>query len=747
MAHYAHSVAAKSEDHWQPLADHLKAVAALAESRGGKFGASRAAFVAGLLHDLGKYTKQFQRRLDGGERVDHATAGARTVMERAAKPDRLCAELIAYAIAGHHGGLPDRRGLTGSLDARLDPKRALPDLDPVWQGELGPLPSGLAPDGFRLDARLAGFQLAMLCRFLFSCLVDADYRDTEEFYAKADGRRVDRGADIPLAGLKAKLDMHLSGLRRTDTGVNRLRAEVLNHARARAGEASGLFSLTVPTGGGKTLTSLAFALDHAVRHGLDRVVYAIPFTSVIDQTAQTFRGILGDDAVLEHHSAMQLGSAAEEERFRAGGEANKLRLAMEDWSAPVVVTTNVQLFESLFADRPSRCRKLHNLARAVIVLDEAQTIPLHVLRPCMAAMDELARNYGSSVVLCTATQPALAAPDFPEKHGGLTNVRELAPDPDRLQRRLKRVTIRRAGQTRDEDLVAALREHHQGLVVVNTRAHALELYRTAQQADLDGIVHLTTRMVAVDRRKVLEDIRGRLKDGLSCRVIATSLVEAGVDVDFPCVWRAEAGLDSILQAAGRCNREGLRSPEKSVVTVFEAPDRPPPREVRGFVGDLQRVVDAHPELDTLDAVRAYFLEVYWRKGTEALDREKVLEKLRADATGTDFAFRTVAERFRLIEEGMAPVIVRRDPRSRDAVADLSNPAKPIGGIARTLQPYVVQVPPRVRDELISSGQVRYFASGRVGDQFAVLQACDLYEDDVGLLWERAGVLRPEDSVF
>src|SRR5690606_9430723 len=228
MAHYAHSVAAKSEDHWQPLADHLKAVAALAESRGGKFGASRAAFVAGLLHDLGKYTKQFQRRLDGGERVDHATAGARTIMERAAKPDRLCAELIAYAIAGHHGGLPDRRGLSGSLDARLDPKRELPNLAPVWQTELGPLPSGLAPQGFKLNLRQPGFQLSMLCRFVFSCLIDADHRDTEAFYAKAEGRRVDRATAVPLAGLKAKLDAHLAGMRRSDTDVNRLRTEVLD---------------------------------------------------------------------------------------------------------------------------------------------------------------------------------------------------------------------------------------------------------------------------------------------------------------------------------------------------------------------------------------------------------------------------------------------------------------------------------------------------------------------------------------
>ena len=744
MQYYAHSVIGRPKDQWQPLAAHLAQVAALAGCRGARFGAEQAAFLAGLLHDLGKYTRGFQRRLEGGERVDHASAGARAVLDRAAPRDRRMAELIAYAIAGHHGGLPDRRGVSGTLDARL--KKDPAELDPAWETELGTLPTGLLPTGFQAEKDRLPFQLSMLCRFLFSCLVDADFRDTEAFYAKADGRGVDRGIAIPLPELKAKLDNHLAGMRKADSPTNRLRAQVLDHARAKAGAPTGLFSLTVPTGGGKTLTSLAFALDHAVRHGLDRVIYAIPFTSVIDQTAKIFRDILGEDAVLEHHSAIQLESADAEEGFRRKDERNKLRLAMEDWSAPVVVTTNVQLFESLFSNRPSRCRKLHNLAKAVIVLDEAQTIPLHVLRPCMAAVDELARNYRSSIVLCTATQPALGAPDFPEKKGGLKDIRELAPEPAELQRRLKRVTIRRVGEMDDEALVAALAERQQGLVIVNSRAHALALYRAAQEAGLDGLLHLTTRMVAAHRRAVLEAVRERLKDGLPCRVIATSLVEAGVDLDFPLVWRAEAGLDSILQAAGRCNREGRRLPEESIVTVFRSPDRPPPREIRGFAGDLERIAASHPDLNSLDAIRAYFGEVYWRKGMEALDRGNVIEKLRADATGTDFAFRSIAEEFRLIEEGMAPVIVPRDKESRRAVDALPF-AERTGGLARRLQSYTVQVPPKARDELIASGQVRFVAKERLGDQFAVLESPGLYKDDVGLLWEEAGVLGIEASLY
>lgn len=667
MPHYAHSVAGRSTEHWQYLADHLIGVAKLAEFRAQKFAAGKAAYIAGALHDVGKYTDAFQRRLDGGEKVDHASAGAATILSLAGRADLHMAELIAHAIAGHHGGMPDRRGGEHStLDIRL--AKPLPALAEVWRDEVGPLPTGLAPSGFLLhpDSGRYAFQLAMLGRFIFSCLVDADFRDTEDFYARARDETISRAIDIPLTKLKPKLDACLADLRNQETEINRQRGTILDHVRAQAHAAPGLFSLTVPTGGGKTLASLAFALDHAVRHGLDRVIYSIPYTSIIDQTASVFRDILGADAVLEHHSTI------DETRMRGLEGAAKLRLAMEDWSAPVVVTTNVQLFEGLFSNRPSRCRKLHNLARSVIVLDEAQTIPRHVLKPCVAAIDELARNYGSSVVLCTATQPALHAPEF---EGGFTNVHELAPDPKALQRQFQRVTFRHAGDMSDDDLIGALSKAEEGLIIVNSRKHALALYLAARDAGLDGLVHLTTRMVAAHRREVLERVRTRLKDGRHCRVVATSLVEAGVDLDFPEVWRAEAGLDSILQAAGRCNREGRRAAAESIVTIFRAPDNAPPREVAALAGDFARVADRHDDISGLEAITAYFGEVYWRIGPERLDARQVMAKFLADGSGTDFAYRTVAEEFRLIEEGMAPVIVRRDDRSRKAIEALPHVEK------------------------------------------------------------------------
>lgn len=493
--YFAHSTGRPDKANWQPLRDHLIAVAGLAAVCGTKFRAGKAAGLAGQLHDLGKYTDGFQRRLSGGASVDHASAGARRVRELAKSgEDRLMAELVAYAIAGHHTGLPDREGNEGCLSDRL--KKPLDSCDPVWRTEIAPDASGLMP-GFKWTKESLPFQFGVLGRMIFSCLIDADRRDTEAFYARTEGRSVDRSwAALPaiVEGLVAAFDGYMDAktANAVTTPVNALRAEVLSHVRNKAMQPQGLFTLTVPTGGGKTLASLAFALDHAKAHGLDRIVYAIPFTSIIDQTAAIFRDALGPDHILEHHSAI------EEERANEREDRDKYQLAMEDWAAPIVVTTNVQLFESLFANRTSRCRKLHNLARSVIVLDEAQTIPLPVLRPCVAMLDELARNYRASIVLCTATQPALVAPDF---CGGFAPeaIRELAPDPHRLHSQLKRVTVRHAGEMSDDDLVIALKSASQALVIVNSRAHALALYRMAMDAGLDGVIHLTTRQYAAHR--------------------------------------------------------------------------------------------------------------------------------------------------------------------------------------------------------------------------------------------------------
>ena len=694
------------------------------------------------MHDLGKYTEAFQKRLADGSRVDHATAGAQQVCVLTAteKQDLAIARLLAYAIAGHHGGLPDMHSSTGllnSLDERL--KKTLDPLDPIWESEIQPNANDLWPEGFTLgkDHETTAFQLSFLTRMIFSCLVDADFRDTERFYAVAKGETIDR--DWPVlpeivAQLRDRLNNHFTGLA-SEGKVNRLRREILEYVRTQADYPPGLFSLNVPTGGGKTLTSLAFALDHAKTHGLDRIVYAIPFTSVIDQTAEIFRDVLGEGVVLEHHSAI------DETKFTKREGYDKLRLAMEDWAAPIVATTNVQLFESLFSHRPSRCRKLHNLARAVIVLDEAQTIPLHVLRPSVAALDELARNYGSSIILCTATQPALKAPDF---KGGFVQVRELAPDPPRLHQKLARVTIANEGTLSDESLCDALAQTAQGMVIVNSRKHALDLFRQACEAGIDGVVHLSTRQYAAHRRRILADVRRRLKKGRPCRLIATSLVEAGVDLDFPRVWRAEAGLDSIAQAAGRCNREGRRDVADSIVTVFQSEEHQSPAELSQLAGDMKRIMGCHDDLLSPEAMEDYFQEVYWRK-EEGLG-DDFLQKFKMSKHGISFSFREVGESFRLIQSELLPVIIDREEEVRNALRDLAHTERP-GGVARRLQPYVVQVYSRFRKQLVNNKHVYFAEAERFGDQFAVLFTKSLYREDVGLLWEDADALDNEVMII
>jgi CRISPR-associated endonuclease/helicase Cas3 len=426
--YFAHSTDRPDRADWQPLHDHLHRVAALAHKHAAKFGAGEWGYAAGLLHDLGKYSDEFQARLEGRSgRVDHSTAGA----IEAGKRFQALAPPLQFVVAGHHAGLAnggeEEQSRRSSLRDRL--VAAVPDYS-AYAGHVElptdlPSPRLARHTGTGGCSNRAGFQAAFFTRMVFSCLVDADYLDTEAFYDRVEGRPMRRAAPPALVYLKTKLDAYLADLvaQAADTLVNRERAAILAACREKAQEKPGLFTLTVPTGGGKTLASLAFALEHALAHGLERVIYVIPYTSIIEQNAAVFREALGAEAVLEHHSAFI------EDPKTALEARDKLRLAMEDWDATVVVTTAVQFFESLFAARPSRCRKLHNTAKSVVILDEAQMLPLPLLRPCVAALDELARNYRTSVVLCTATQPALIETDAEETSfkGGFRDVREIAP--------------------------------------------------------------------------------------------------------------------------------------------------------------------------------------------------------------------------------------------------------------------------------------------------------------------------------
>ncbi|MDP4034212.1 MAG: CRISPR-associated endonuclease Cas3'' [Pseudorhodobacter sp.] len=738
---FAHSGPLGDQQTWQPLPEHLVNVGKLASDRARRFELSQAAFLAGLYHDLGKYDPAFQRKLVGEiNRVDHSTAGAVVLLDRAPPAEQIPREMIAYAILGHHAGLPDYdTPELSSLRRRVESRQDA--LDPIWRQQVDAPQPGLSEalmdllQQGRSDKVSGAFDMSVATRMLFSCLVDADYRDTEAFYARFEGHK-DR--DWPalaqvLPELTAAFDAHMADLSGAGS-VNQLRGDILAHVRGKAAMAPGLFTLTVPTGGGKTLTSLGFALDHARQHGHSRIIYAIPFTSIIDQTAAIFRRILGDANVLEHHSAI------EDDKDYASRD--KLRLAMEDWAAPVVVTTNVQLFESLFAARPGRARKLHNIAGSVIILDEAQTIPRPLLLPCLRMLDALARLFGCSIVLCTATQPAVGE----TLKGGLKLAgRELAPDPADLARRLKRVQIGHGGTMDNAALVAALRGVDQGLIVVNSRVHALDLWREAK--GLEGLFHLSTRQYAAHRRRMLAAIRQRLADGLPCRVISTSLIEAGVDVSFPRAWRAEAGLDQIVQVAGRVNRNGELMPQLGQVTVFTPEGYPPPAEIAGLIGDMARMREAFEDLQSPAAIHSYFSEVYWRLD-DGLDAKKILDSFTLRGNHTDFNFRTVAEKFRLIESGMVPVIIPRDEAAVKAVAQLHEPWVKSAVIARALQTHLVTVPPKARARMLACGKGEFMRPDLRADQFFVLKIDQgLYHEETGLHWEDAEYLGAEAGII
>jgi CRISPR-associated endonuclease/helicase Cas3 len=716
MAFYAHSTSDWSKSDWQTLPDHLHTVGRQAAEYARWFGGEFLAEACGVLHDLGKYTDKFQKRLEGEvPRVDHATWGAWVARQRYPQ----LGVLMAYAIAGHHAGLANGRDgdVRSSLQIRLS-ERYRQDLPPLlddWKRELTlPGKEALPPD-FIIKSERGAFQLSLLTRMAFSCLVDADFIDTDNFYRGINHEPVRSGGDsISLTPLRDRLNTFLASLPKED-GINPTRAQILSHVRNKASDEPGLFSLTVPTGGGKTLASLAFALDHAITHDLRRIIYVIPFTSIIEQNAQVFRrafGDLGNDAVLEHHSALFDDPKREPQSYE------KRRLAMENWDAPVVVTTAVQFFESLFADRPSRCRKLHNIAGSVVVLDEAQTMPLHLLRPCVALLDELALNYRTSVVLCTATQPALNRDHgFPQ---GLENVRELAPEPSKLYDELRRVTVRHVGILGDDELADLLREREQALCIVNNRRHAR--YLAEALADVPGTLHLSTLMHARHRSQVLEEVRTRLKAGEPCRLISTSLVEAGVDVDFPTVLRAEAGLDSIAQAAGRCNREGRFGSDASEVLVFQTKnsDWAPPDELKRFT-EAFRCVERTYRDDLLapEAIHAYFQELYWRKGDIGLDKHDLLGLLKS-ARPDSLPMEMLAAKFRVIESTMRPIIVSFDPQTGEEdryVEDVLRRLEFAQGAARQLQSFLVQVPQWTYDKLWQAHAINAIAPKRYGEQF------------------------------
>lgn len=724
MKYYAHSTNNPDKSDWQGLEEHLRNVANLASGFAGAFGASDWGKAAGLLHDAGKASQEFVQRLEGRPlRVNHSIFGARLGQDQGGR----LGLLLSYIIAGHHGGLPDGGMQEGQLHYRLRHERIPADVTPFSGLEC---PAGLNPP-FLLQRDRLGFSLSFFTRMLFSCLTDADFLDTEAFCDP--GQSVTRSGNhcTDLGALRDALNGRLAELARdaAPSRVNELRQAVLGDCRTRAAGEPGFFSLTVPTGGGKTFSSMAFALDHAVTHGLRRIIYAIPFTSIIEQNAQVFSAVLGRENVLEHHCNYTGKDAPEEHGY------DKWRgLAAENWDAPVVVTTNVQFFESLFSNKPSRCRKLHNIARSVIVLDEAQAIPTEYLEPCLCALRELVDHYGCSVVLCTATQPAV---DDESLRTRLPDVREIISNPAKLYDDLRRTEVSFAGRLTDAALAGRLDGLAQVLCIVGTKAQAKAVFELLHERE--NAFHLSTNMYPAHRRRTLDAIRQRLKDKRPCRVISTSLIEAGVDVDFPVVYRAMAGLDSIAQAAGRCNREG-RLDGLGMVVVYE-PENPPKmpwlQRCASRAGETLRALPEEGPLG-LTAMRRYFGLLY---DVQELDKKQIVRRLNA-SVGKDllFPFKQIAEEFRFIEDEGTALIVPKEDEAEELVQQLRFTEFP-RPVLRRLQQYSVTVRSRDLARLRSDGAVEMMR-----DTYPVLRNMAAYSDDVGFCVDAGGVWEAEGLI-
>jgi CRISPR-associated endonuclease/helicase Cas3 len=746
---------------------HLESVAELAAQFSIDREAAAWARLAGIWHDLGKYRAGFQRyiqqaadpdahiegRVAGTEKT-HSAAGAlwaqQYLRESLGPVGEVVGRVLSYVIAGHHAGLDNWHD---GLKVRLALQTTLREFeDALAASPPGDIlrPDTPAPDVARLPidkgSEIPG-RFALWVRMLFSALVDADFLDTEAFMN--EGRASNRRNYPGLTELEQRFERHMAGrldaLAQRDeaqSAVNQVRAAVLRQCREKAALPAGVFTLTVPTGGGKTLSSLAFALRHAGIHGKRRIVYAIPYTSIIEQTADVFRGIFGPDSIVEHHSNVE--SAPDEETHWS-------RLACENWDAPLVVTTNVQLFESLFARRTSRCRKLHNLIDSVIVLDEAQLLPVEFLQPILDALRLLVQDYRVTLLLCTATQPALAKSDSFDPARRLrgfaaTEVTEIIDDVPALYESLRRVKVHRPrdlAATQDwPEIARDVMRHDAVLAIVNRRADARELFSRICELSSDPAYHLSGLMCPQHR----SDTIARIKHALlaratgdrvpTVRVVSTQLVEAGVDLDFPVVYRALAGLDSIAQAAGRCNREGRMS-GPGQVHVFVPPSRPPPGFLREAEAECRVSWSRLAATDDPIGVSLYgdyFRRLYCRD----IDAKRICDALKVGREG-DVRFRFAADNFRLIDDQDATTVIVRysSPASSENVLALISKLEnegPQRWLLRKLQRYAVTLYRKDAERLLRQGDVRCVAKC----PGLHVQASDvLYDQDLGVLVDGA----------
>ncbi len=699
-----------NENSEQSIIEHLEGVAERASKYCKDYCFSDAdvqayAYQVGMAHDLGKYSDKFQQKIREAPdiSVDHSTAGARE-MQKMRMPSG------AFAIAGHHGGIPNGSDFTNSnLMERIKNRVIEPYMDYKNEVEL----KGIADPGQGLPA----YDFSFFVRMLFSSIVDADFLDTEKFMHNGE---IDRGKYCTIDALYERIMRYIQPwLDKVDetSRLNQLRTDILrNSLKAGMGE-RGIFSLTVPTGGGKTVSSLSFALTHAKKNGMERIIYVIPYTSIIEQNIKVFRDILDEDQdneqnVLAHYSNAILETDNEQHK-----------LSIENWDAPIIVTTSVQFFESLHSNRVSQCRKLHNIANSVIIFDEVQMLPLNCLMPCVRAIQNLVRHYKVTALLCTATQPAL------DKWLKPMCVKEICPNYKELFQTLKRARIENLGRTDEDTLADYMKSAKQTLTIVNTKRSAQNLYGRLPE---EGRYHLSTYMTPFDRKTALDEIRELLKDGRECRVVSTSLIEAGVDISFPMVFREIAGVDSIIQAAGRCNREGKGEYENSIVYVFGLQEMPSMLEKN--IAITEETFQKYGKYDDLEAIHYYFSSLQ-SLDTELLDQYHVIDGFEKGIDGIQMPFKKIAETFHFIDSDTKMLIIPIEAEAQKLTTELQyriSNGDNFKDILRKLGVYSVNL---YHDEYKSVLDDVY--AYEVIEGVAVLQNLSLYTKEIGLHYEKS----------
>ncbi len=688
----------------QTIKEHLEGTAKLSGEFAEKFGKQDWGYCCGMLHDIGKYSIDFQKRILGENnyRVDHSTAGARVCLEKGGKYS-----FLEYCIAGHHAGLPNYgNNYDESTDSTLLGRRLkkLSDYQ-AYQTEIEVPAINSMPIDLKRTVN-PDFSLSVFMRMIYSCLVDADFLDTEAFMKEGKQGR-NSGENIEI--LFKKLENYISvWLKNQDINtVNGRRTEILKNCLEMGKTEKGLFRLTVPTGGGKTVASLAFALRHALENKMDRIIYVIPYTSIIEQNAKVFRDILGEENVLENHCNVD---------YESSEELLPMQLASENWDKPIVVTTNVQFFESLFANKSSKCRKLHNIANSVIIFDEAQMLPNDYLKPCIAMIEELINNYQVSAVLCTATQPALAS-FFHER----ISEKELCPRMEEQFEFFKRTVFENVGVLTENDLIQRLEKEYQALCIVNTKKRAQRIYK---QLEGEGVYHLSTSMYPKHRRRILREIRERLQKNKKCILISTSLVEAGVDLDFQSVYRELAGVDSMIQAAGRCNREGLRPAKESKVYIFQFEGKENVLGQRQQIDVAKSVIADNRDISDMESITQYFEMLYHIKG-DSLDKKKILDEFQ----NKRYNFAKVGKEFKLIEQDTKTIFINYEEEANETLCLLKERGFTRSGMRKASQ-YCVTVYENEFNKLYGIGAIQPISEDI--EDFYELTYKEKYTEKIGL---------------